>query len=137
MVKCFLCCKRGGAMKPTNVFKSYEKYAEHRTKQQLKRQARKKGEVTLEAIPDKVQVTDWQSFRQSIIQRLENNASLGELFKREENYKYSTYPDEDEIKKEDPASVTDEMRRLRQIKEYQDEMKLDFTELELKKHCIP
>ena len=32
MVKCFLCPKRGGAMKPTNVFRSYEKYFEKKVR---------------------------------------------------------------------------------------------------------
>jgi hypothetical protein len=26
MVKCFLCPKRGGSMKPTNIFESYQKF---------------------------------------------------------------------------------------------------------------
>ena len=30
MVKCFLCPKRGGAMKPTNIFGSYQKYYDHK-----------------------------------------------------------------------------------------------------------
>jgi predicted deacetylase len=32
MVKCLLCPKRGGAMKPTNIFRSYEKYYEQKIK---------------------------------------------------------------------------------------------------------
>lgn len=32
MVKCFLCPKRGGAMKPTNIFRSYDKYYDQKIK---------------------------------------------------------------------------------------------------------
>jgi len=29
MVKCLLCSKKGGAMKPTNIFQSYDKYQKY------------------------------------------------------------------------------------------------------------
>jgi hypothetical protein len=46
MVKCFLCPKRGGAMKPTNVFRSYEKYFEKK----LRNIPKKAGKVNIEKL---------------------------------------------------------------------------------------
>ena len=46
MVKCFLCPKRGGAMKPTNVFRSYEKYFEKKVRNVPK----KSGKVNIEKL---------------------------------------------------------------------------------------
>ena len=46
MVKCFLCPKRGGAMKPTNVFRSYEKYFEKK----LRSIPKKSGKVNIEKL---------------------------------------------------------------------------------------
>ena len=48
MVKCFLCPKRGGAMKPTNVFISYEKYYEKK----LKNVSKKSGKINVEKMND-------------------------------------------------------------------------------------
>ena len=51
MVKCFLCPKRGGAMKPTNVFRSYEKYFEKKVRNVPK----KSGKVNIEKLNSLVQ----------------------------------------------------------------------------------
>ena len=46
MVKCFLCPKRGGAMEPTNVFRSSEKYFEKKVRNVPK----KSGKVNIEKL---------------------------------------------------------------------------------------
>ena len=46
MVKCFLCPKRGGAMKPTNVFRSHEKYFEKK----IKNIPKKSGKLNIEKL---------------------------------------------------------------------------------------
>ena len=51
MVKCFLCPKRGGAMKPTNVFRSYEKYFEKK----LRNIPKKSGKVNIEKLNNMAQ----------------------------------------------------------------------------------
>jgi hypothetical protein len=44
MVKCLLCPKRGGAMKPTNIFCTFEKYYEFKRKALGKKSDKNKKE---------------------------------------------------------------------------------------------
>jgi hypothetical protein len=46
MVKCFLCPKRGGAMKPTNIFRSHDKYYD----QKIKNLTKKTGKSQIEKL---------------------------------------------------------------------------------------
>jgi hypothetical protein len=41
MIKCMLCPKRGGAMKPTNIFSSYEKFYEQKKINMTKKHGKK------------------------------------------------------------------------------------------------
>jgi hypothetical protein len=49
MVKCFLCPKRGGAMKPTNIFSTYENFYEYK----IKKITPKTGKNTIEKLNNK------------------------------------------------------------------------------------
>ena len=51
MVKCFLCPKRGGAMKPTNIFRSYDKYYD----QKIKILTKKTGKSQIEKLQNLAQ----------------------------------------------------------------------------------
>lgn len=46
MLQCFLCPKRGGAMKPTNIFSSYEKFYD----QKIKNLSKKTGKNNIEKL---------------------------------------------------------------------------------------
>jgi hypothetical protein len=37
MVKCFLCPKKGGSMKPTNIFSSYDNYYDYKIRNLTKK----------------------------------------------------------------------------------------------------
>lgn len=52
MVKCFLCPKRGGAMKPTNIFRSYDKYYD----QKIKILTKKTGKSQIEKLNNQAQL---------------------------------------------------------------------------------
>ena len=97
MIKCFLCPKKGGAMKPTNIFCSYQKFFEHKVLGQQKKSGKSQMEKIQEMAIKNKQLqeeeleqlrnnengpdgyNDIQSFKQAILARLENNTSLNEL----------------------------------------------------------
>lgn len=69
MVKCLLCPKRGGAMKPTNIFRSQEKYYNQKIKVQIKKSVKHRQDFpTPEELADRPQIDnlgkhDWQAFK--------------------------------------------------------------------------
>ena len=52
MIKCMLCPKRGGAMKPTNIFSSYEKFYEQKKINMSKKQGKKSLEKIAATKPE-------------------------------------------------------------------------------------
>ena len=161
MVKCFLCPKRGGAMKPTNIFRSYSKYYDQKIKILTKKTGKSQIEKLQNLAQQQSQIQNMPEdsatgephsqgkdgmppsmlFKQQVLQRLENNCCLSELLTREFQYHQKTFTDYYEEVENNKDCTSEEKKKglncYQKLFEEQEKYELNFNKHEKKNHCIP
>lgn len=88
MVNCMLCPKKGGAMKPTNIFTSFENYKKYNSSStHNSKKSGKKHHIT-HSMSEKMNLTDALSTDKKILlgENEDKNLSLTVILNREFDY---------------------------------------------------